>query len=580
VTRTFALEDTLPRVPLPSLDDTAARFLDWCAPLLTDDERAQTEKALAELVSGPGRELDAALRTYDATPGVHSWLDAFWRSRYLGRRDRIALNANFFFLFVQDEQRRGQVERAAALTAAAVACKLRIDAQDVPVETQRDTPLSMEQLKYLFSACRIPGAEIDSSRTPYTDAWPGHSTERHIVVFRRGHAVRLDVLAPDGTPHSPTELAEGFRAVIAATDGRGEGVGHLTTKARAEWAASREALRAANTEACETIETALFCVALEDVAPSSPQEACDQLLHGDSGNRWFDKSLTLIVFGDGTAGLNGEHCELDGTTAVGFIDAILGSPAHDGPGAGPPAVTPVTWTLDDAQRADIAAAGADFDAYAAACATSTLSIEGFTSERAKALRCSPDAFAQLAFQLAHRRAKGFTGATYESIATRRYHHGRTEAMRVVTPEVVAFADTMTDRGASDEEKRAAFRTAADAHVRRARECQAGDAPEQHLWELQWIQRRRGGPDLPFFDSPGWRILRDDFLSTSSVPSPRVQYFGFGSTSPTCIGVGYGLQHDRFDIYLATPRSVADQMYVFADRLREAVAELDALLAAG
>jgi carnitine O-acetyltransferase len=580
VTRTFALEDTLPRVPLPSLDDTAARFLDWCAPLLTDDERAETGKALAELVSGPGRELDAALRAYDATPGVHSWLDAFWRSRYLGRRDRIALNANFFFLFVDDEQRRGQVERAAALTAAAVAFKLRIDAQEVPVERQRDTPLSMVQLKYLFSACRIPGAEIDSSRTPYTEAWPGPSTERHVVVFRHGHAVRLDVLGPDGTPHSPTELAEGFRAVIAATDARGDAVGHLTTKARAEWAASREALHAADFEALETIETALFCVALEDTVPASPQEACDQLLHGDSGNRWFDKSLTLIVFADGTTGLNGEHCELDGTTAVGFIDAILGSPAADGPGAGLPAVTPITWTLDDALRADIAAAGADFAEYASACATSTLSIEGFTSERAKALRCSPDAFAQLAFQLAHRRAKGFTGATYESIATRRYHHGRTEAMRVVTPEVMAFADTMTDASASDEGKRAAFRAAADAHVRRAKECQAGDAPEQHLWELQWIQRRRGGPDLPFFQSPGWRILRDDFLSTSSVPSPRVQYFGFGSTSPTCIGVGYGLQHDRFDIYLATPRSVADRMYVFADRVREAVAELESLLAAG
>jgi carnitine O-acetyltransferase len=37
--------------------------------------------------------------------------------------------------------------------------------------------------------------------------------------------------------------------------------------------------------------------------------------------------------------------------------------------------------------------------------------------------------------------------------------------------------------------------------------------------------------------------------------------------------------DRFDLYLSTPRAVADQMYVFADALRDAVAELDALLAA-
>ena len=57
---------------------------------------------------------------------------------------------------------------------------------------------------------------------------------------------------------------------------------------------------------------------------------------------------------------------------------------------------------------------------------------------------SPDAFVQMAYQLAHRRAKGLTGATYESIATRQYRHGRTEAMRVVTPEVLTFVSTMED----------------------------------------------------------------------------------------------------------------------------------------
>ena len=63
----------------------------------------------------------------------------------------------------------------------------------------------------------------------------------------------------------------------------------------------------------------------------------------------------------------------------------------------------------------------------------------------------------------------------------------------------------------------------------------------------------------------------------SVPSPAVRYFGFGSTSPTCIGIGYVLMDTRFVIYLSTPRAVGDQMRVFADRLREAIAELQDLL---
>ena len=192
---------------------------------------------------------------------------------------------------------------------------------------------------------------------------------------------------------------------------------------------------------------------------------------------------------------------------------------------------------------------------------------------------SPDAFAQMAYQLAHRRAKGLTGATYESIATRQFRNGRTEAMRVVTPEVVRFADILTDSTASADEKREAFRTAAAKHVSRAKECQAGDAPEQHLWELQLIGKRRGDTSVPaLYSSPGWLKMRDDYLSTSSAPSVNIQYFGFGSTSPQCIGIAYVLLPDRWNIYLSTPKHVSAEMYRFADELATAVSELQELLA--
>ena len=78
---------------------------------------------------------------------------------------------------------------------------------------------------------------------------------------------------------------------------------------------------------------------------------------------------------------------------------------------------------------------------------------------------------------------------------------------------------------------------------------------------------------------GWLVMRDDYLSTSSTPSTNVQFSGFGSTSSRCIGVGYVLLPDRFNLYLSTPLPVADRMFVFADKLQEAVRELDDLLAA-
>ncbi|MCE7003231.1 choline/carnitine O-acyltransferase [Kibdelosporangium philippinense] len=582
---TFSNEDHLPRVPLPTLQDSCELLLEWCAPLLTEDELATTQAAVSEFLApeSPAHILHADLERYNESPGVRSWLDDFWRTRYLGRRDRIALNANFFFLFNDSDV--DQVGRAADLIASALAYKALVDSKQLPPVVLRGQPQSMEQHKYLFSATRIPGAEQDTVRAPYSDEWPGPSPARHIVVFRGGRMFRMDVLDELGLPYAISELADGLGAVLTADETHYSPVGHLTTKARAEWAASRQAMLAvdpANADALDTVETALFCVSFEDSAPADTLSACDALLHGDSANRWFDKAVTFIVFADGRAGINVEHCLLDGTTILAFVDAVVGAPAASAaPGKGTPKVEPIRFILDDALDADVKAAGQAFADYAAANATTELSFADMGANRIKQLGMSPDSFVQAAYQLAHQRSKGLTGATYESIATRQYQNGRTEAMRVVTPEMVRFVAAMDNPDATV--RRAALREAGAKHVARAKQCQAGQAPEQHLWELQMIQRRRGGElgatkPLALYESPGWLIMRDDYLSTSSAPSSNIQHFGFGSTSSRCIGVAYVLLPERLNVYLSTPLPVAEQMYAFGDALRDALQELADLLA--
>jgi carnitine O-acetyltransferase len=594
VTATFGNEDRLPRLPLPTLEESCEKFLAWCAPLLTLDELAATKIAVASFLrpESPARKLQAALAEYNASDGVQSWLDTFWLYRYLGRRDRIALNANYSYLFRDSAQ--GQVERAAGLVAAATNYKLLLDAERIPPVVQHGRALSMEQNRFLFSATRIPGPVQDTIRAPYSESWPGPSRERHIVVFFRGSMFRMDVIGVHGRPHTVDDVAAGLRTVMAdpaTADAPRASIGHLTTKPRAAWAESRHALlgrHPRNAEMLDAIETALFCLCLEEAAPRDALEACEQLLHGDSGNRWFDKAISLIFFGDGSAGINVEHSSLDGTTIVDFVDMLLGRSAEEhsresgAQSQGMPALEAIEFELDADLQADVRAAAAAFAAHAANTATAVLSFEDFGRVWAKQLRISPDAFAQMAFQLAHKRAKGFVGATYESVSTRQFRHGRTEAMRVVTPEVVRFVKTMDDPEADEATRRTAFRAAAEKHVERAKECQAGYAPEQHLWELQLIQRRRGAalgvPEpLPLYGTPGWLKMRDDYLSTSSTPSTNVQYAGFGPTSSRCIGIGYMLLPDRLNLHLSTPRPAADGMLLFADKLREAIRELQELL---
>ncbi|MFP5072680.1 choline/carnitine O-acyltransferase [Pseudonocardia nantongensis] len=592
---TFAADDDLAKVPLPTLAASVDRFLEWCAPLLTPDEYARTEAAARDLLApgGTAERLQADLERFDAEPSTDSWLDEFWPSRYLGRRDRIALNANFFFLFGPGSD--DPCLRAAELATAALGHKADLDAGTFPPLAPRGVAQSMEQSRHIFSTTRIPGDPQDHVRSPHTDAWPGPSTERHVVVFCRGRIHRLDVLGPDGSAHTVDELAGALRGIRGTHPSRAavaESVGSLTTLARAEWAGVRDRLAGldpANAEAIDLVERALFAICLDDERPADETAACRTLLAGDSGNRWFDKALSIVVLADGTAGVNIEHCELDGTTVLTLVDAMFADSVRthaDRAGAreqGAPAHAELGFVLDDDLRATVARAHDDFADFLAGTATSLVGFDDFGADDAKALESSPDAFVQAAYQVAHRRAKGVTGATYESIATRQFRRGRTEAMRVITPEMVAFVDAMQDPEASDDDRRTAFRAAADAHGARARQCQQGDAPEQHLWELEWIQRRRGErlgatEPLPVFASPGWTVMRDDWLSTSSAPSANIRYFGFGSTSSRCIGVAYVLLPDRFHVHLSTPRDQAGGMDAFARELRAAVAELRNLLA--
>ena len=617
--KTFAYNGQLPKVPLPALSETSQRFIEWCAPLLTDEELARTKSALAAFTSpgGLGEQTHSALSDFDKQPETHSWLDIFWPSRYLGRRDPIALNANFFFLFEPDHRALAgaatettQARRAAEIIVAGLTYKLNLDKEQIPVAMNKDTPLSMDQMKYLFSATRIPGDPQDTLRSFYSDAQPGPSTARHIILFHKGEIYKLDVVADNAKAHNLATIEQAITTLLANAATEPEAahpIGHLTTMRRAEWATTRaELLRKSqqNQTSLDLIETALFAINLDDTSPASDLEACDQLLHESSGNRWYDKALELVIFENGMAGINIEHCGLDGTTILNFVDyiltikedALLQNAATEG--TPPPTPEKLRFDLDESLQAKINAAAAAFHQLTTTTATRTFDFTEFGADHIKTLKMSPDAFVQCAMQLAHKRTKTFIGATYESIATRQFERGRTEAMRTVTPEVITFVKTMEDTAQSPAEKAASFREAAEKHSARARECQQGNAPEQHLWELQNIynrnpenfqsgflarlfskglSRQQIDEALALFDSPGWVKMRADSLSTSSAPSPTIKYFGFGSTGPGCIGVGYLVRKEEMNCYLSTASGEEDAVAGFISNWQAAMLELSALL---
>jgi len=636
---TFGSDETLPKPPLPTLADSKKRFMEWCSPLLDDEERLETQQLLDDFAmeNGLGELLQDELETSakgddEQNRDEQSWLDDYWRNLYLGQRRPIALNDNYFFLFQHVQMTR--LQRAAALVAAALNYKLVLDQELIPAIKDGDRTLDMSQLKNLFSSTRIPGDPQDSSRRFYTDRQPGPSTARHIMAFYRNNIYRLDIIGENGAPCTLQNIHDGLDAIM--DDGldiqpEGRSPGHLTTLPRARWARVRKELAQTskkNKNDLDLIETALFTISLEDEEPLENLAACDQLLHGNSGNRWFDKSLQLIVFKNGVAGVNVERSKLDGCAVLNFIDYVLGvdpqsmdhySGAMD---QGVPAFRRLVFDLPPSLQKEISNAADGFETQKRAFTASTFDFTDFGAAHIKKLNMSPDAFAQLAMQLAHYRVRGFVGSVSEAVSARHFRKGRTQTMRAVTPASKIFLETMLDNGKGDATRIKAFRAAADQHVERTKQCRDGEAPEQHLLELLNTQNRQpekfvtgfiermmsgGGlssrdveQSLAFFDSPGWTKLRAASLSTGAAPSPSIIYYGFGAPNKGAEGertegngakgsgaeafggfggtsVGYLLRDEQINCYLGAAKAEEQTLTDFIEFWRTAMRELAALL---
>lgn len=163
-----------------------------------------------------------------------------------------------------------------------------------------------------FNACRVPGGKADSVRL-YTPAG-----NHHILVIRRNRFFVVHVTNAEGDPLSVHEIQRQLQGVIeqAGTRDKGEEVrpvGVLTSLGRREWARAREQLVVDGNEALlERAESAALAVCLDESAPHTRTEVARALWHGDGRNRHFDKSVQIVVFANGKAGLVGEHSMMDG----------------------------------------------------------------------------------------------------------------------------------------------------------------------------------------------------------------------------------------------------------------------------
>ncbi|KAG0366821.1 Carnitine O-acetyltransferase mitochondrial [Gamsiella multidivaricata] len=295
----------------------------------------------------------------------------------------------------------------------------------------------------------------------------------------------------------------------------------------------------------------MFVLCLDSTSPSTSEEFSRACWHGDGASRWFDKCFQLIVFANGRAGMNGEHSKMDATPTSRLcrylIDEAQARTLPDFRGLNAEDLYEIASVLDKPQPLSFVSSSALDRAIANAFAYFRATVDahemiptefrGYGKGLIKSFKMSPDAYVQMALQLAYYRKHKELVATYESAATRKYRHGRTETARSCSNESKVFCEAMDNPDASLKVRVAACRAAVARHAQYTAWAVDGQAVDRHLLGLRLIRK----PDEPIpalFADPVFARTCRWRLSTSQISDDCFIAYGWGEVVPDGYGCAY------------------------------------------
>ncbi|KAM9216070.1 peroxisomal carnitine O-octanoyltransferase isoform 4-T4 [Dugong dugon] len=539
--RTFQYQDTLPSLPVPSLEESLKKYLESVKPFANEEEYKKTEEIVKKFQNGVGEKLHQKL--LKRAKGKRNWLEEWWLNvAYLDVRIPSQLNFNFagpaaYIEHYWPPKEGTQLERGSITLWHNFNYWQLLRKEKLPVHKVGNTPLDMDQFRMLFSTCRVPGITRDSVMNYFSTESEGCSPS-HVTVLCQGRVFVFDVMH-EGCLITPPEICRQLTYIHKRchSEPDGPGIAALTSEERTQWAKAREyliGLDPQNLTMLEKIQSSILVYGMSDgsphVTPEDYSQVTAMILTGDPTVLWGDKSYNLISFSNGVFGCNGDHAPYDGMIMIN-VSRYVDEKIFENEGK---------WKASDL----------DIVVYA---------FTPFGKKLTKKKMLHPDTFVQLALQLAYYRLHGRPGCCYETAMTRYFYHGRTETMRSCTVEAVRWCQSMQDPYAHLHERRQKMLQAFAKHNEMMKDCSNGKGFDRHLLGLSLIAKEEGLPVPEIFTDPlfsksggGGNFV----LSTSLVGYSRTR----GLVVPMVhngYGFFYNIRDDRFVVSCTAWKSCAE-----------------------
>uniref|UniRef100_A0A9L0RKS3 Carnitine O-palmitoyltransferase 1, muscle isoform n=1 Tax=Equus caballus TaxID=9796 RepID=A0A9L0RKS3_HORSE len=502
----YSFQTSLPKLPVPSVPATIQRYLESVRPLLDNEEYYRMEMLAKEFQdkTAPRLQKYLVLKSWWATNYVSDWWEEYI---YLRGRTPLVVNSNYYVMdFVLVKNTDVQAARLGNIVHAMIMYRRKLDREEIkPVMALGMVPMCSYQMERMFNTTRIPGKK--------TDVLQHLSDSRHVAVYHKGRFFKV-WLYEGSRLLKPRDLEMQFQRILddpSLPQPGEERLAALTAGGRVEWAQARQAFFGSgkNKASLDAIERAAFFVALDEESHHyDPEDEASlslygkALLHGNCYNRWFDKSFTLISFKNGHVGLNTEHAWADAPIIGHLWEFVLGTDTfHLGYteaghciGKSNSMLAPpqrLQWDIPDQCQAVIESSYQVAKALADDVELYCFQFLPFGKGLIKKCRTSPDAFVQIALQLAHFRDRGRFCLTYEASMTRMFREGRTETVRSCTSESTAFVQAMVEGTHMKAHLQNLFRKASEKHQNMYRLAMTGSGIDRHLFCLYVVSKYLG-----------------------------------------------------------------------------------------
>ncbi len=519
-------------------------------------------------------------KLYEWDKGVEgSWLKPFWDASYLKYRGSLPTGMHFNILLDNKkyENRYTMPELAGKISYLVTELYHRIIDGEVKPVTINEIPLDMGQYKNFFRSVRIPRQKIDEYNVAEFD-----KKNNHVVILYQNNVYKVNVTNSEGAIYQSEEIATAIQATFSAENDDGLTIGLFTTAARDEAAVVYDQLIVSevNAESLQTIADSLLVISVDEESNDSEEAIENLMLNG--ANKYFDKTIQVIITKSGELGYSIEHSAVDGTTIFALISHV-----NDGLCSEEPEIIYTTektvvqkmdWEVSNELQRSLTKFQNDNVQTKKDFHVKSRTFENFGSDEIKEMNISPDAFFHMALQIAQYRTFGILRSVYEPVAVRVFHEGRTECARATSMEKLKLVTALEAGEENTEILYSLMQKAGAAHSNRIIECRKGLGVERHMFGLEQMFYLTGADlgmnELPeIFNDKGYLTMRHDFISTSGMAYDSVKYRIFGPVVEGGYGLAYILLDKSISINVSCHTSEKESAKKLTDNLVVALNEL-------